>query len=155
MGLLTIAIGAVGREAGTGTSTIDQPDTEAQPTSSDVPLVAVVPSTGFQTAVLPPSIACGRIDRWTCRQLVLAGAGAVAGTSPVRANAYPSLVCGDDVDCPRSLLRDNTPAGSVVLTFGDGASAWVNVVVKETTSRFEDHTQRFIARVVRWFPPGA
>jgi hypothetical protein len=103
----------------------------------------------------PRSVRCRGIDVRSCRQIVRASVDALASNvRAVRAVVYPSLVCGDDVDCPRSLLADNTPVGSVVLTLGDGTSAWVNVVATETTS-FDDQTRHFIVRIVRWFPPRA
>ena len=114
------------------------------------------PGTATAYARLPTSIGCRDIASWRCRQLVLAGIVLLpADVSPVRAEVYPSLMCGDDLDCPRSFLRGGSPAGSVVLSFGDGGSAWVNVVMSETPRRVGETPMRFVGRLVRWFPPDA
>ena len=124
--------------------------TVAQDPADDV-LPAAAPD-----ASLPASIACRDIASWRCRQLVLAGVVLLADTErPVRADVYPSLVCGDDLDCPRTFLSGSSPAGSVVLTFADGGTAWVNVVMTETPRRVGETPRRCVGRLVRWFPPGA
>jgi hypothetical protein len=93
---------------------------------------------------------------WPCRQLILAGIVLLPDEGVVvRAEVYPSLVCGDDLDCPRSFLRDGSPAGSVVLTLADGATAWVNVVMTETPRRVGETPRRFAGRLIRWFSPDA
>jgi hypothetical protein len=91
-----------------------------------------------------------------CRQLVLAGAALLPGQEKaLRAEVYPSLVCGDDVDCPRRFLESGIPAGSVVLTLGDGASIWVNVVLAASPAQGGKAPGRFVTRLARWFPPDA
>jgi hypothetical protein len=108
------------------------------------------------TLRLPASIACRDMAPWRCREVVLAGVVLLSGPEePLRAEVYPSLVCGDDLDCPRSFLASGSPAGSVVLTLADGASAWVNVVMTETPRRVGEAPRRFVGRLVRWFPPDA
>ena len=115
-----------------------------------------VPPAAAPDASLPASIACRDIASWRCRQLVLAGVVLLPDRErPVRADVYPSLVCGDDLDCPRTFLTGSSPAGSVVLTFADGGTAWVNVVMTETPRRVGETPRRFVGRLVRWFPPGA
>ena len=45
------------------------------------------------------------------------------------AEAWGSLVCNDNFDCPADYLSDADPAGSVVVAFADGSPAvTVNVV---------------------------
>jgi hypothetical protein len=101
-------------------------------------------------------VTCGRIDPATCRQVVRASLEAV-GTDvrAIRADVYPSLVCGDDTDCPRSLLATSSPVGSVTITYQDGASAWINILAPGVTTRLESQRPAFLARVVRSFPPPA
>ena len=104
----------------------------------------------------PASIACGPVNLSACRQLVRAGVVLLPeGRQTVHASVYTSLVCGDDFDCPRSLLRDAEPAGSVVLTLGDGSAAWVNVVSKLATGRIGRPTRTYLGLLVRWIPSDA
>ncbi len=96
----------------------------------------------------PERVDCAELGEADCTA-ALAAAQALLGTTDapiVSVAADPSLLCGDDLDCPRAFLAGSRPVGSLVLTFDDGVVAWVNVVADDGT---------YSARVVRWFgaPP--
>jgi hypothetical protein len=99
--------------------------------------LAVAPArAGFEAAShrirsLPASLECHDVDARQCRRIVAAALAALPADLPeVRAaEAWRSLVCGDDFDCPPSYLADSVPAGSVIVRFADDSpSAALNVV---------------------------
>jgi hypothetical protein len=99
---------------------------------------------------------CNELRAYPCRDIVRIAQLALDSTeSPiVSATAWRSLICGNDSDCPRGILRRARPAGSVVFRYVDGSVAWVNVLWLEVSSRrFEDGTERLDAYVVRAFGP--
>jgi hypothetical protein len=161
LAFLTLAVAFAGRIAGgTASSTPGSPAalpaTPSGPTRQ--PDAAAQPEAARPTdaAAPPASVACGSVASWWCRRVVQAAAGLLPGEeAATSARVYVTLVCGDDLDCPRSFLAAGSPAGSVVLTLADGASAWVNVVAIGGPRHIGEPPPRFLARLVRWFPPDA
>jgi hypothetical protein len=155
--VLMIGVAVAGRIRDETPSSASGPPAVAQVSSPSTVILPDEPTSSAPgPARLPASIACGAIGASRCRQLVRAGAELLPGQEEAfRAEVYPSLVCGDDVDCPRTFLESGSPAGSVILTLGDGASVWVNVVLTESPPQGGKAPGRFVARLVRWFPPDA
>jgi hypothetical protein len=82
---------------------------------------------------IPGRLTCRELSASDCRRVVRAAFGILAPGEPpvVAASVARGLICRDSIDCPAYRLRFADPLGSVVLVFGDRASAaWVNVVVK-------------------------
>lgn len=104
-----------------------------------------------------PVIACGEVPGSRCAASIRAATAAIGdGHPPIRRiTAWPSLICGDDLDCPRSRLASTTSFGSVVFEFGDeGGTAWVNVLAHEPPpddAPGEEAGDRLEGYVVRWF----
>jgi hypothetical protein len=74
---------------------------------------------------------CHGVNADQCHRLVRAALRILPDDLPKvgRAEAWGSLVCNDDFDCPADHLRDAEPAGSVLVAFADGSPAViVNVV---------------------------
>ncbi len=102
----------------------------------------------------PPSIVhCGPLSRFDCRRAVVAAVSILVRErrAIVSADVSASLICGDVLDCPASLLDRARPVGSVVLTFDDAATAWVNVVEPGPDGVREGSPRALIASVVRRF----
>jgi hypothetical protein len=90
---------------------------------------------------------------YDCREAVDAAQLAIADVPAAieRARAWPTLVCGDNFDCPPALLAASDPVGSVVLTLSDRGVVWVNVFRVAHPNRLDEFRQVLEARVVRWF----
>jgi hypothetical protein len=156
--ILTLGVAIVGRisSAGPPVPSVARPAVAEGPSASRAAPGAASSTPGTVAAGLPRSIVCGDIVPWRCRQLVLAGLVLLPPEEAARqAEVYPTLICGDDLDCPRSFLDAGAPAGSVVLTLAEGRTAWVNVVMTETPRRVGEAPRRFVGRLVRVFPPSA
>jgi hypothetical protein len=69
----------------------------------------------------------------------------------VSMRTWPTLICGDDLDCPLPVLRRTTPLGSVVVTFEDRGIAWINVFRQQSSPQAIESHEIILARVVRWF----
>jgi hypothetical protein len=66
---------------------------------------------------------------------------------------WGSILCGDDLDCPRERLVSSSPLGSVVVSFADGGpSAWVNVVRRSPRAVDGGGPGRPDAWIVAWRP---
>jgi hypothetical protein len=155
LALLTIALAVAGR-AGEDPASIPRGQTAGSAGNSISPPVQADTSDRSTRAAAPASIACGVIASWWCRRVVQASLELLpADETASSARVYATLVCGDDLDCPRSCLCGGSPAGSVVLTLADGASAWINVIAIGGPRRIGEPPPRFVGRVVRWFPPDA
>jgi hypothetical protein len=143
--LIALAVLAVALIAGPPSVPRPSPSGGPAPTaeSTPAPLVAGVTD-------------CGELRALVCRDAVRAAQLALGSDYPAieLATAWRSLICGDNLDCPPSMLAHARPAGSVVFTFADTSSAWVNLVWTDVSSRrFEDGTEHLTAFVVRWFGP--
>ncbi|MDQ6793635.1 MAG: hypothetical protein M3067_02205 [Chloroflexota bacterium] len=106
----------------------------------------------------PPRVMeCGRMPAFDCSAAVLAAREALGGTdvSIDSAQAWPALVCGDDLDCPRALLARSDPVGSVMLMLADGRGrVLVNVERVPAPTGLNETGERLIAQVIRWFHGG-
>jgi hypothetical protein len=71
------------------------------------------------------------------------------------AHAWPTLLCRDDLDCPRTLMETSRPVGSVVLTFAHIGAVWVNVFGFLEPNRLNENREVLAGRVVRWLPSGS
>ncbi len=106
--------------------------------------------------MLPPSdeIVCHDIDTVSCGEVVRAS---IVLVSPDDGDvtaiaAWPTILCGDDFDCPRERLLGYRPLGSAVVSVASGAQAWVNVLEPAPyPGRVWDPTSTE-AWVVRWLP---
>jgi hypothetical protein len=106
--------------------------------------------------ILPPpdAIVCHDIDTVSCGEVVRASIvlmppddGDVTAIA-----AWPTILCGDDFDCPRDRLLGYRPLGSAVVSVASGAQAWVNVLEPAPyPGRVWDPTSTE-AWVVRWLP---
>jgi hypothetical protein len=156
LALLTIAVAVAGRTGGDPASIPRGQTAGSGPNSIPPPVQADASDRSTGAGAPPASIACGVIASWWCRHVVQASLELLpADETASSARVYATLVCGDDLDCPRSFLAGGSPAGSVVLTLADGASAWINVIAVGSPRRIGEPPPRFVGRVVRWFPPDA
>jgi hypothetical protein len=127
------------------------------PTAAPPPhrIAIVVPATpattpwpgGRRTPVLlarPRAVDCTTVGVSDCVDALEAARRVVVspGAVPAAAVIHASLICGSYRDCPRWLISEAQPLGSVVIRFDDGRETWVNVV-RPTIGRPE-------ALVVRW-----
>jgi len=104
---------------------------------------------------LPRRLTCHGVDDATCRRIALAGVAVLPAHLPrvTRVEAWASMLCADDLECPRDVLSDSTPLGSAIVSFADGgAQAWVNVVSPAAPSAGAQRAGGTIAWVVRWQP---
>jgi len=104
---------------------------------------------------LPPVVACHGLGADACRRIALAGIAALPPDSPrvTRVEAWASMLCADDLECPRDRLFESVPLGSAIVTFADGGpQAWLNVVSPAVPSASAEQTGGASAWVVRWQP---
>ena len=66
-------------------------------------------------------------------------------------DAWASILCGDNLDCPPQRLATTEPLGSAIVSFVDGPQAWVNVV-EPAQADGDGSTPGLIAWIVRWHP---
>jgi len=108
--------------------------TRAKPPAVSLPpalaaLIGAAPTPPFEPAgfnrPLPTQIDCHRVTADQCHRLVRAALRILPDELPKvgRAEAWGSLVCNDNFDCPADYLRDADPAGSVLVAFVDGSPA--------------------------------
>lgn len=119
----------------------------ARPPTAPAAPVVVVP------VRLPRAIGCHDVAEAACRDLAEAGASVLPpdGTAIAAVDVWGSLLCGDELDCPRSRLAGTEPLGSVVVTFAGGTpSAWINVVERAPAATPDGPTP--VAWIVRWQP---
>ncbi len=102
----------------------------------------------------PEAIVCHGIDAISCGEVARA---AIALLSPddgvvTAIAAWPTILCNDDLDCPRGRLVGYRPLGSAVVSVASGAQAWVNVLEPAPyPGRVWDPTSTE-AWVLRWLP---
>jgi hypothetical protein len=103
-------------------------------------------------------IECGGIPQHDCGRAIDAAQRALDDPPPrvLSATLSSSLICGDDLDCPRWFLHGSRSVGSVILTFADSPlEAWVNVVEPDpepaASGAAEQPRGQFLGRVIRWF----
>jgi hypothetical protein len=102
---------------------------------------------------LPASVDCGAMRAFDCREAVDAAQEAIADVPAAvkAARAWPTLICGDNFDCPPLLLAASDPVGSVALTLSDRGVVWINVFRVAQPNRLNETRQVVETRVVRWF----
>jgi hypothetical protein len=107
--------------------------------------------------ISPDAITCEGLPNAECLTAVEAAERAIGdvGVAVQTAQAWPTLLCRDDLDCPRPLLRASEPVGSVVLTFADIGAVWVNVFRIPEPNRLNENREVLAGRVVRWLPAGS
>jgi hypothetical protein len=103
------------------------------------------------------AITCEGLPNAECLTAVDAAERAIGdvGVAVEAAQAWPTLLCRDDLDCPLPLLRVSEPVGSVVLTFADIGAVWVNVFRIPEPNRLNENREVLAGRVVRWLPAGS
>jgi hypothetical protein len=113
------------------------------------------PSPAVPPELSPTAIVCDGLRDAECVAAVSAARRAIGDVHVTleTARAWPTLLCRDDLDCPRPLLQASEPVGSVVLTFADIGVAWVNVFRLPEPNRLNENREVLAGRVVRWFPP--
>jgi len=113
----------------------------------------VAPSASSVGRALPASVDCGAMRAFDCREAVDAAQEAIADVPAAveAARAWPTLICGDNFDCPPPLLAASDPVGSVALTLSDRGVVWINVFRVAQPNRLNETRQVVEARVVRWF----
>ena len=127
------------------------------PVSSGTSVAAAVAGSAETVPGPPRVVDCGRMPAYQCSAAVLAAREALGGAdvSIDSARAWPTLVCGDDLDCPRALLARSDPVGSVTLSLADGrGEVWVNVLRVPAPTRLNETGERLVAQVIRWFHGG-
>jgi hypothetical protein len=125
---------------------------------SPSPHAAVVPpgtpgppavADGSPVAAPPHVVRCRDMPRTDCVRSVQAALAALATPTPTVDVAVLSTtpMCHDDRDCPPELLAEARSVGSVVLTFEDGTTAWVNVFEPAPDGVREGSPRAFVAVV--------
>jgi hypothetical protein len=112
-----------------------------------------VDSATLLAQALPSQLDCHDLPRVDCETATRAALtlfspadGPVSG-----AGAWKSLLCSNSIECsPRHLTPDSSPLGSVILTFGTGPAAWVNVVVRPQVTAAGSIEETPIAWLARW-----
>jgi hypothetical protein len=128
---------------------------EAAQTARPPSPAAVSPARSEPPARLPRELGCHEVAPATCGVLARAGVAALPLGAPTIAtvDVWASILCGDDLDCPRDRLAGSTPLGSVVVAFADGGpSAWVNVVRRSPRAVDGGGPGRPEAWIVGWRP---
>ena len=98
-------------------------------------------------------VTCHGVGRAGCLQMARA---AVADLDPPRPligaiDVWPSLICGDTIDCPLSVLRRIDPLGSAVLHLrGSQSEVWVNVGQDTVTGSSPSAAAAIEAWIIRW-----
>ena len=112
-----------------------------------------VPAASSVARALPASVDCGAMRAFDCREAVDAAQQAIADVPAAvkAARAWPTLICGDNFDCPPALLAASDPVGSVALTLSDRGVVWINIFRVAQPNRLNETRQVVEARVVRWF----
>lgn len=119
---------------------------------------AAVPASAVATAPAGPvPTNCKTMRAYDCREAVDAARLAIADEPVVvaGADAWPTLICGDNFDCPPPLLAASDPVGSVALMLSDRSVVWVNVFRVARPNRLNETREVLETRVVRWFPAPA
>jgi hypothetical protein len=78
----------------------------------------------------PEIVRCHHLAAGPCRRIAAAALEAIGPVErPVEwIDVWSSLLCADDLDCPRGRLAGLRPLGSAVVTLEDGGpTGWVNV----------------------------
>jgi hypothetical protein len=106
-------------------------------------------------AIPRAAITCDGLRDAECLAAISAARRAIGDVhvAPETARAWPTLLCRDDLDCPRPLLEASEPVGSVVLAFAHIGVAWVNVFRLPEPNRLNENREVLAGRVVRWFAP--
>jgi hypothetical protein len=104
-------------------------------------------------SLAPVAADCGVMNAYDCSRAVDAARLAIVdvATAVDRARAWPTLICGDNFDCPPRLLAATDPLGSVALTLVDRGVVWVNVFRVSQPNRLDENREVLDALVVRWF----
>lgn len=104
------------------------------------------------TLAPPATVRCADVARRDCADALLAARAVLPPRvgPPIEATVSASLVCGRFEVCRQPAIEGARPVGSVVVTFGDGSAAWLNVV-REPRGPL-GRTGKAVAFVVRWTP---
>jgi hypothetical protein len=114
---------------------------------------AQVPAASPSPPALPLHVDCGAMRAYDCSEAVDAARLAIADQHAAidTARAWPTLICGDNFDCPPPLLAASDPLGSVALTLLDRDVVWINVFRVFAPNRLDENREVLETRVVRWF----
>jgi hypothetical protein len=103
----------------------------------------------------PRVIQCHGLGDTVCIAVVRATVAVLPADVPAvtRIDAWDSILCGDNLDCPPHRLAGSEPMGSAVVSFAAGGTqAWVNVVEPSPTDGGDGTAQVPVAWIVRWLP---
>jgi hypothetical protein len=154
--LVAIAIATTGPGPAPGPTGSANPSREAEAAASTPTPVA--PSAPAATVPprplrLPRTVECHDLAPATCDEVALTSIAILPPDGPAVAaiDAWGSILCADDLECPRPRLAGSMPLGSAVVSFdGGGARAWVNVVVPQRVAGAAVGEPS--AWIVRWQP---
>ncbi len=149
------ALGGLGSRPAVAPSAPPTDVAEASPLPTRPPLAVEGRSSAQLTP--PDRVTCGALDAGRCRTILAAAEDALGPDVPkvAAAQVFDSIVCGDTLDCPPSLLAVAARYGSVGFTFGDGERVLVNVVERVTPPGSLDAAAPIVAWIVRsWAAAG-
>jgi len=98
-------------------------------------------------------VTCHGVGRAGCLQMARAAVAALDPPRPLigAIEVWPSLICGDTIDCPLSVLMRIDPLGSAVLHLrGSKSEVWVNVGQDTVTGSSPSAASAIEAWIVRW-----
>jgi len=98
-------------------------------------------------------VTCHGVGRAGCLQMARAAVAALDPPRPLigAIEVWPSLICGDTIDCPLSVLRRIDPLGSAVLHLrGSQSEVWVNVGQDTVTGPSPSAAAAIEAWIIRW-----
>jgi len=98
-------------------------------------------------------VTCHGVGRAGCLQMARAAVAALDPPRPLigAIEVWPSLICGDTIDCPLSVLRRIDPLGSAVLHLrGSQSEVWVNVGQDTVTGSSPSAAAAIEAWIIRW-----
>ncbi len=121
--------------------------TAAEPAASPAPF----PSTRGRR--LPADLECHAVSNAICDAVATASLAILPADAPrvVGIDAWASILCGDNLDCPPQRLATTEPLGSAIVSFVGGPQAWVNVV-EPALANDDGSTAGPVAWIVRWQP---
>jgi hypothetical protein len=159
-GVLVVAIGLADRIPGRAAENASSPATTAESNVSRDPNATETvrsPDITRSSRRLPlfaaQDVTCHGVGRAGCLQMARAAVAALDPPRPLIGGieVWPSLICGDTIDCPLSVLRRIDPLGSAVLHLdGSKIEVWVNVGQDTVSGSTASTAAAIEAWVIRW-----
>ncbi len=94
-----------------------------------IPAAGRAPGEPADPSSRPVTVRCHDLDAGSCHRVAAAALDVMGPDAPVESiDAWRSLLCGDDLDCPAGRLAGLRPLGSAVVSLGDDErDGWINV----------------------------